>query len=179
MYKKRPQDAGLTLIELLISVMLISAMLGAIWVIFHTGFQVFYGTLGRQNIQSQASMAFETMTNELHQATSVTAATGTSITFTADINNDGASESVQYSWSGAAGAPLNRVVGVQTKALVRSVNNPPPSSVNPLFNYFGVNNAALGTTPTASQIRLITIDLYTTAGSETFHLRTKVFLRCI
>lgn len=177
--KSQVRRNGLTLIELLISAMIISAMLGAIWLIFHTGFTVFYGTVARQNIQSQASFAFATMTNELHQASSITAATDRSVTFTADTNNDGIYETIQYTWSGTAGAPLNRVSGLTTTALVRSVNNPLPLSANPLFNYFGTNNTALGTAPTVSQVRLILIDLYTTSSSETFHLRTKVQLRCI
>ena len=113
---------GLTLIELLISSLLISIMLGAIWMIFHTGYTVFYGQYARQNIKDQASYAFLTMTNELHQAPSVTAATATSVTFTADLNNDGVNETVQYTWSGTAGQPLNRVVGTQTTGLVRSAN---------------------------------------------------------
>lgn len=175
----RINRAGLTLIELLISVLLISAMLGAIWMIFHAGFTVFYSSLGRQNIQGQASLAFTTMTNELHQASSITAATDKSIIFIADTNGDGLNETIEYNWSGTASAPLNRIVGSQRTALVRSVNNPSPLSANPLFDYFGANNTALGTTPTVSQVRLIAIDLYTTSGSETFHLRTKVQLRCI
>ena len=170
---------GLTLFELLISILLISAMLGALWMIFHTGLTVFYGTAGRQNIQDQASVAFTTMTNELHQAQSITAATGSSVTFTADTNGDGVNETIQYTWSTTAGAPLNRVIGTQTTALVRSVNNPPPLTINPLFHYYGANNADLGLTPTVTQVQLILIELYTTSGSETFHLRTKVALRCI
>lgn len=170
---------GLTLIELLISVLLISAMLGAIWVIFHTGLQVFYGTLGRQDIQSQSSAAFETMTNELRQASSVTAATAASIIFTADTNGDGVSETIQYIWSGVTAEPLERIVDAQTTVLVRSVNNPPPLATNPLFDYFGYDNVALGITPTVSQVRLIEMDLYTASSSETFHLRTKVTLRCL
>ena len=173
------KSKGLTLIEMLISIVLVSAMLGAIWVVFNTGFQVFYNTLGRQDIQSQASSALITMTNELHQAASVTAATGTSLTFTADANSDGIFETIQYSWSGVAGAPLNRISGTQTTAMVRSIDNPIPLSSNPLFTYFGANNSVLGTTPTVSQVTLVAIDLYTASGSETFHLRTKVFLRCV
>lgn len=169
----------MTLIELLISTLLISLMLGAIWVVYHTGYQVFYSQHSRQDIKNQASYAFITMTNELHQALSVTAATAGSMTFTADINSDGLNETITYSWSGVAGDPLNRVVGAQTLILARSVNNPPPLNDNPLFTYYGVNNADLGTSPSVSQVRLVEIDLTTKSGDESFHLRTKVKLRCI
>ncbi len=118
------------------------------------------------------------MTNELHQALAVTAATATSLTVTADLNNDGLSETLIYSWSGVSGDPLNRNDGTNTRQLVRTVNNS-PLDTNPLFYYYGVNNADLGIAPTVSQVRLVEVDLYTTSGSETFHLRTKVQLRCI
>lgn len=163
---------GLTLIELLISILLISAMLVAIWAIYHTGYAVFYGQYARQNIKSQVSYAFLTMTNELHQAFSVTAATATGITFTADINNDGLYETVQYAWSGVARAPLNRIAGAQTTQLVRSV-----ASLS--FTYYGSNNALLSFPVTLSQVRLVSIDLTAASGSESFHLRTKAQLRCI
>jgi Tfp pilus assembly protein PilV len=168
----RSTKKGLTLIELLISALLISAMLGAIWIIFHTGYTVFYGQYSRQNIKSQASYAFYTMTNELHQAFSVTAATATGITFTMDSDNNGINETVQYTWPGTSGQPLNRVVGAQTMQLVRSISNLS-------FTYYGTNNTLLSFPVTASQVRLVSIDLTTASGSESFHLRTKVQLRCI
>ena len=176
---------GLTLFELLISMLLISAMLGAIWMIFRTGLITFYGTSDRQNISDQASVAFTTMTNELRQASSVISATGTAVRFYADVNSDGVNEDIQYIWNGTAGAPLNRVLTAattQTMALVRSVNNPLPSATNPLFHYYGANNSDLGLTPTVANVQLVLIELYTyndLSGTERFHLRTKVGLRCI
>lgn len=174
---------GLTLIELLISILLISAMLGAIWAIYHTGQSVFYSQYSRENIKSEAANAFYTMTNELHQAISITAATETSLTIKIDLNNDGIIETVIYSWSGVAGAPLNRNDGTNTRKLVRSVNNT-VGNLDPtknLFCYYGTSNASLGSSPSVSQVKLVAINLYTydTSGSERFHLRTKVQLRCI
>ncbi len=163
---------GLTLLELLISVSLISIMLGAVWIIYHTGYDVFYSQYSRQNIKSQASLAFITMTNELHQALSVTAATATSLTFTMDQNNDGAYETVRYSWSGVVGDPLNRISGSDTRQLIRSV-----TSLS--FGYYGANNAHLGPPIIPSQVMLVAIDCTVASGAESFHLRTKVDLRCI
>jgi hypothetical protein len=154
-------------------------MLGALWMIFRTGLIVFYGASGRVNIQDQAAVAFTTMTEELHQAQSVTAASGSAVTFTADINNDGVNETIQYTWSGTAGAALNRVSGTQTLPLIRSINNPPPLATNPVFHYYGANNSDLGISPTLSSVKLIQIEVYSTSGSETFRLRTKVLLRCL
>ena len=188
MFEIRRARRGITLLELMMSIMLISAMLVAVWAVYYTGYQIFFSQSSRENIKAQASTAFLTMTEELHQATVLDSATypptSLSITFTADLKSDGNPQTIQYVWSGVAGQPLNRniIVGgvvTQTIQLVRSVNNPVPLINNPLFNYFGANNTALGTTPTASQVRLVAIDLYTTSGSETFHIRTKVQLRCI
>jgi len=158
--------------------MLISFILAAVWTVYGAGYNVFHGQYARQNIKSQASLAFITMTNELHQALTVTAAAATSLTITADLNSDGLSETLIYSWSGASDDPLNRNDGTSTRQLVRSVNNS-PLDANPLFYYYGANNADLGVTPVVSQVRLVLIDLHTTSGDESFHLRTKVQLRCV
>lgn len=165
---------GLTLIELLISIMLVSAVLGAIWMIYGTGLEVFYNQMFRYDIKDQINLAFITMTKELHQTLSITAATATSVTFTADINSDGVNETIQYTWSGTPGAPLNRVVGSSTNTLVRSVNSL-------AFSYYAANS---NTTPlsfpvTVTQVQLIAIDATAIKGSETFRLRTKVYLRTI
>lgn len=164
---------GLTLVELLICVLLISLMLIATSAIYHTGYNVFYNQFSRQNIKDQTSYAFLMMTNELHQALSVTAATTASITFTTDLNNDGVNETIQYTWSGTSGQPLNRVVGTQTTQMVRSV-----SSLS--FTYYGTNNTQLSfPIVDLTQVKLVAIDLTTTSGSESFHLRTRIQLRCI
>jgi prepilin-type N-terminal cleavage/methylation domain-containing protein len=123
MSKKLFAKRGLTLIELLISIVLISAMLGAVWTVYSTGFQVFYGQLSRYDIKDETALAFITMTNELHQASSITAATATSVTFTADLDSNGVNETIQYTWSGVVGAPLNRAVGTITRTLVRSIQS--------------------------------------------------------
>ena len=168
----RSTDKGLTLIELLISVMLISAMLGAVWVIYSTGFDVFYGQLSRYDIKDETSLAFITMTKELHQASSVTAATATSVTFTADLDSDGVDETIQYTWSGVVGAPLNRVVGAETKTLIRSIQSI-------AFTYYNTNNVLLSVPITLANVHLVAVDATSIKGDETFHLRTKIFLQTI
>lgn len=165
---------GLTLIELLISVMLISVMLGAIWMIYGTGTKVFYSQASRYDIKEQINSAFTTMARELRQALSITAATATSVTFTADLDSDGANETIQYAWAGTAGAPLNRVEGASTKTLVRSINSL-------AFSYYAENSniTPLSFPVTVGQIKLVAFDATAVKGSETFRLRTKVYLRNI
>lgn len=163
---------GLTLIELMISVLLISSMLIAVWVIFDAGYKVYYGTYARQNIKNQASGAFFRMTKELYEAVSVTSATATSMTFTADVNNDGINETIQYSWGGTSGQPLNRISGTETLQLARSVTNIS-------FAYYDIGNILLSFPVALVQVRLVSIDMTCASGNETFHLRTKVKLRNI
>ncbi|MDP3791433.1 MAG: prepilin-type N-terminal cleavage/methylation domain-containing protein [Candidatus Omnitrophota bacterium] len=163
---------GLTLIELLISILLISVMLGAVWLIYSAGFNVFYSQVSRYDIKDQMSLAYTTMTSELHQATAITAATATSITFTADTNSDGVSETIQYTWAGTVGAPLNRVVGATTTAMVRSVQSL-------AFSYYNTNNALLSIPVTLSNVRLVAVDGTAVKADETFHLRTSIYLQTI
>jgi len=171
--KAETTKKGLTLIELLISVMLISAMLGAVWAIYSTGSKVFYGQLSRYDIKDETSLAFVTMTKELHQASSVTAATATSVTFTADIDSDGANETIQYTWSNVVGAPLNRVADDSvTRILIRSVQSI-------AFTYYNTNNVLLSVPVTLANVHLAAIDAIAVKGDETFHLRTKIFLQTI
>ncbi|MCX5665675.1 MAG: prepilin-type N-terminal cleavage/methylation domain-containing protein [Candidatus Omnitrophica bacterium] len=163
---------GLTLIELLISVMLISVILGAIWVVYSTGVIVFSGQTSRYDIKDETSLAFITMTKELHQALSITAATATSVTFTADLDNNGVNETIQYTWSGTAGAPLNRVVGAATRTLVRSVQSI-------AFTYYNDNNVLLSVPVTLANVHLVAVDTTAIKVDETFRLRTKIFLQII
>jgi Tfp pilus assembly protein PilV len=167
---------GLTLIELLISVMLISAMLGAIWAIYSVGSEVFYGQLSRYGIKDETSLAFITMTKELHQASSITAATATSVTFTADLDNNGANETIQYIWSGAVSAPLNKVVNASvTTTLIRSVRGI-------TFAYYDTNNIPISvpvSAPNLPNVHLVAVDATAVKGNEAFHLRTKIFLQGI
>ena len=164
---------ALTLIELLISVLLISAILGATWIIYSTGFKVFSNQLSRYDIKDQMSLAFITMTTELRQALSITEATATSVTFTADINSDGVSETIQYTWSGAAGAPLNRISGAETKELVRSINSL-------AFSYYAANSSTPLVFPvTASEVQMVGVDATASSGDETFQLRTNIYLGTI
>lgn len=164
---------GLTLLELIISVLLISIMLVAVWTIYHTGFTVFYNQVSRYDIKDQLSLAFITMTNELQQATSVTAATAASAVFYADINSDGIDEKIEYAWSGVSGAPLEEIINdTETKALARSISAF-------AFSYYGANNVLLSFPVTLSDIQLVAVDAAAIKGDETFHLRTKIRMRTI
>jgi prepilin-type N-terminal cleavage/methylation domain-containing protein len=161
--------SGFTLIELMIVLFFIGVFMSVLWVIYKTQFLTFYSQSTRSNLKADAGLAFSTMPKELRQAVSITAASGTGLTFTADTDGDGVDETIQYAWSGSAGAPLNRVSGGLTRALVNTVN-----SVT--FSYYDSSNNLLSSPVTLSQVKLVAIDLTAASSDESFELRSQV--RC-
>ena len=158
--------SGFTLIELLITILVLSVLLGAVSVVFNTGFRTIDTQGLRFRTKGEAGRALVTLSNELHQATAVTAATATSITFNLDTDGNGVDESIQYTWSGVSGQPFNRV-GAVTTAMVNNVTSA-------AYSYFDANNNALGFPVTASSVRRIVIDLTATDHDEIFTLRSSV-----
>ena len=167
-------NEGFTLMELMITIVVTSILLGAIYLVYDTGFRTTYQQWTRTGAKGEVGRAMINMGNELRQATSVTSAAATDVTFTVDWDNNGSDETVQYTWGGAAGNPLNRVQSAPAPAYTQLVVN----SVNSAsFTYFDVNNNLLGFPVTASQVRLVSLDLTVLDKNETFELRSKFRLR--
>lgn len=163
------QSKGLTLIEVIITVFLVSILLGSLWVVYQAGFKTVDLQLGRSGAKAALSRTIVNISHELRQATSLTSAQATSFTFIADLDDSGQDETIQYSWLGAAGNPLNRV---------STVTQPVINSVNALsFSYYDSNNNLLSFPVTASQVRLVAIDITAVDKEETFQLRSKIRLR--
>ena len=169
---KSPRSFGLTLIELLITAALVSILLVAVWAVYRIGFTVFNSELSRTTIIQETSQAMMTMSSELRQLTSVTSAQQSSVIFSEDVNGDGINETVQYVWSGTAGAPLNRVLGASTSVLMRSVN-----SLS--FSYYNSSNVLLPLPVTPAQVSGMVIDVTAAKADEGFRLGTKVDIRAI
>ncbi len=160
---------GVTLIELLITVVLVSILLGAICMVYNVGFKAFYAQWTRTGVKGQAGRTFINAARELRQAASVTGAQQSNLTFSADTDNNGVDETIQYIWSAVAGEPLQRI---------SSVTTPVVDSVNSLaFSYYDANNNLLSFPVTPSQVRLVAIDIIVTDKDETFHLRSNIDLR--
>ena len=139
------------------------------WALFSAGFGVGYDQERRTREKAEAGRLMIRLASELRQASSVTAAQAATFTFAADLDKDGADESIQYTWSGASGQPLNRVVGTTTTPMINTV-----SSL--AFTYYDGNNNQLSFPVTASQVKLVLIDLTTTDGDEIFNLRNRIRL---
>ncbi|TBR18234.1 prepilin-type N-terminal cleavage/methylation domain-containing protein, partial [bacterium] len=163
---------GFTLMELIITCVLISILLGVIWLVYFAGFKSFDSQMSRSNIKGEAGRLLESMGNELRQTVSISSAQQTNLSFSVDTNGDGLNETIQYNWSGVAGDPLNQTWS--------SLVIPVISSINSLaFSYYDSNNSLLSFPVTASQVRLVAIDFTVSKADETFHLTGKFRIRSL
>lgn len=173
-------ENGVTLIELVLSIVLI----GIIGIVVAEAFlystrSVLTGNVVREATQVNR-LALDRMIREIRNVRNsrcVATATANTISFV-----DAASNTITYSWSGTAGAPLTRTQNAVTNTMVGSVNSL-------TFTYY--NNAdPPGTIPTptvcatpclptcaATNIWMINIDLTTQTGTETVRLRSQVHPR--
>ena len=77
---------GLTLIELLVSVSILSVLVFTIGYSFVIGLKLWNEGYNRSDIRTDLSQALELVTKNLRQATSIDTITQSSITFTADLD---------------------------------------------------------------------------------------------
>lgn len=165
-YKER---RGLTLTELIITIVFLSLLLGAVWMVFDSLFRPFYSQEKRTGIKGESAQSFIRLAQDLREATSLTDAQATSLSLTADTDDNGADETIQYSWSGTAGDPLERV-GDVTLPLVNAVTGL-------TFSYYDANRNLLSSPVSASQVRAVAADLTVSTQNETFQLRSQTRLR--
>ena len=163
-------ERGLTLLELLITVMMIAALILALWAVYKANFSAFYSQATRSNIKGETGRAMAMMATEIRQAASLTMATATNLVIAYDTDEDGNDDSVQFTWAGASGNALNRVSSSVTTPLVSSV-----SSL--AFAYYNSSNTLLTFPVTLSQVKSVLITLTSTSGDETFTARSQVSLR--
>ncbi len=156
--------------ELMVSVVMVGVMISALWLVYRANFFVFYSQSTRSNIKGETGRAMASMATELRQAASVTSATVTSLTVTFDTDGNGADDSVQYTWAGSSGNPLNRISGGVTTPLVSSV-----SSL--AFSYYDSSNSLLTFPVALSQVKSAGVTLTSTSGDESFTIRSQVSLR--
>ena len=168
--RKERTDCGVTLIEMMIVIVLVSLLVGVISMVYQAGFSTFYTHNLRIGVKGESSRAFFTMGQELRQADSLVTAQQTSLSFTADTDSNGSDETIQYSWTGGAGSALQRISGGATTTLINSVNSL-------AFSYYDAGNNLLSFPVTVSQVKMIRINVTVTSQDETFALRSQVNLR--
>ena len=162
---------GFTLFELIAAITLVSILLTAVWAVYSSGFKVFYGQEKRSAIKGEVSRLLIVLSRELRQASSLTAAQQTTLSFNLDTDDNGLDELIRYSWSGVTAAALQRI-STYTASVV-------PAVKSLVFSYYEANNNILSFPVTASQVRLVAIDITAQSADETFQSRFKARLRTL
>lgn len=171
MFRTHKYQTGFTLIELVITILLVSFLLVAVWMVYDAGFKVFYGQARRSGITPEVEKALSEFGKDLREALSVTAAAEASLTITADTDSNGASDTIQYTWGGIPGDPFNKITAV-TRPMIHSVSNL-------AISYYDANNDLLPFPVTVSQVRRVEINITVTSGSESFTVRSSTIFRCL
>ncbi|MBI2095316.1 MAG: hypothetical protein HYT89_04030 [Candidatus Omnitrophica bacterium] len=155
---------GFTLIELLIALALVFILIGAVLMVYVTGFRAFGAQERGSALQGQAAQAVAALSADLRGATSLAGAGAAAVTFTADTDADGVDEGIEYSWSGTAGDDLVRAAAASV---------PAAHSVQSLvFSYYDAGDNLLDFPVTASQVRRVGFDLTLSEADEVFRLRS-------
>ncbi|HOX09034.1 MAG TPA: hypothetical protein PLV09_00875 [Candidatus Omnitrophota bacterium] len=173
-YKRR----GFALIELVMSVFLVAALLGAVVMVYNFGFDVSYSQWKRTGIKGETARTLSSISAELRCADSVVSgqALVNSIRFTVDYDGNGAEETIQYTWDNTAGNPMDRTF-TSTVPVINSTVAAVHSVDSMAFSYYDTNDNLLAFPVTASQVRAVAVTITVIDGDETFTLRSKVKLR--
>jgi Tfp pilus assembly protein PilV len=172
MYQKIKKISGITLIELLISILLFSAITGAAVLTLSAGLKIWNSSEDRIDIRQKGSLAMEEMVRYLELANNITAATTTSITFAADVNNNGTDETVALVYD-AVNKRINITISGATMILTSDAQSF-------ALSYFQLNTQT-SFTPIVQvdrdSIRIVTISLTMNRGSDTITLNSSAFCR--
>lgn len=105
----RARAAAFTLIEVVISTIIVSLIMGAmVSTMLMAQRAMDTSSAGNQSVTT-ANQVVSQITNELSVAVSITEQTATAVTFTVpDRDGDSQAETIRYAWSGTAGDPLTR-----------------------------------------------------------------------
>jgi len=121
--------AGVTLVELLVAVILLSLLMVAFYTVFKMGHKTYETGEKKVELIQNARIALDMMTSHIRQALPSTLSidgSGKWITFYAPIDGTEGAEKIQFSrYSGAPG------VGSETNTLYKRVDNPWAKGIDP------------------------------------------------
>lgn len=178
-----PKDAnGVTMIEMIVVLALLGLVIGGIYKFIVVGAQSANVTNNFIQSQGQVRAALDNIADESRWATTVTAASATSVTLTVPVSTPFSATS-PYTVTFAYDA-TNRVVTRQQDALVAAtlayLVAGSGGSTGLTFIYFDGGNNSLGSTPTAAQLPTIArvrAVVATTSGNVTRNLAGDAALR--
>lgn len=168
---------GLTLFEMLVSLLIISVLSGTITFIFVSLLKGWDYQNRRLDVKLEVSCALDTVMYNLKEALSVNTAQNRTITiWFRDTDLDGTQdigEIVTFSWDGVSGSSLTRTQ-VTSKIIANYITNFQ-------LNYFDSNGIELpnpvNPQSERDRIKLISVTIASSRGSETVSLRSDVKLR--
>lgn len=162
-----------TILEVVVVTALVSIFVMAVLGLLSVGLRTWGFGFDRAQIRHLGSAAMQRMARELSQTNSITDAQDGTITFLADLDDNGTDETITYSVSGTN---LRRTEGSIVTILASNVQTFG-------LSYRDLNNDLLnspGGTSTQTkrdQIRVITISLTADKDNETITLSESVFAR--
>lgn len=109
-----------TLAELMIVLVLLSIFVGGVMLVFVTQLKAWGSSLNRATIRQQGHQALGRMVRELNQTNSITSASASAITFLADLDDNGADETITLNTSGNN---LNRTEGAVISPLAFNIQS--------------------------------------------------------
>lgn len=119
MTNARPAARGFSLIELVVASAITAVLIGTIGSVIIVASRAIPEERSSLSTATEGSAALRVIADDLRQAVSVSAVTPSSITVVvADRDQDGIDESIEYAWSGTAGAPLTRRLNTETPEAV-------------------------------------------------------------
>ncbi len=168
---------GLTLFEMLIALLITSLLSGTITFIFVSLLKGWDYQSRRLDVKLETSRSLDTVIHDLKETLSITTAENRNITiWFRDTDLDGvqdAGEVVTFSWDGVSGSSLTRTQ-VTSKIIANYITNFQ-------LNYFDEDNEELPSpvNPQSErdEIKLITVTIASSKGSETVTLRSNAKLR--
>lgn len=162
---------GLTLVELLMVVALMSILVVVTSFVFVAVFKSWGFEVAKAHVKQEAGWGMEKMSRELRELLLITSAQLYSMDFWSDINENGiqdGDETITYSWSETPGDSLTRSDGIITSTLSNDVESFELSYYN--------GSGTLLAVPVAipADVKLITIKLKTKKEDEEINLRSNV-----
>lgn len=174
MYQKIREkfSGGITLIELLMAMALFSVIVGAALSIFTVSLNIWDSSQSRIDIRQNGSLAMEKMVRYLELANNITAATASSITFTADVNNDDTDETVTLALD-TVNEKLNQAISGVTMTLT-------PGVQSFSLSYYKSDTETPFTPLIQADrdtIRIVNLSLIMNKGSDTVSLGSSAYCR--
>lgn len=164
---------GITLIELIIVIVVLSIIAGFMSWTFVAGLRLWNSSKNRADIRQSGNLAMERMVRELSQASSFTIAQAGQVKFDADVDNDGTDETVTFSTSDSE--LIRKVDGTET-VLTPNVQTFGLSyrDLNDVIMPFPITGGPGGD---RDNIRVVIISLTLDKADETVSLSSGVYAR--